>query len=179
MGYICVCPRAAATLVFCLAVLPVPSALGHLQWPEQCRQVVLDYAYHRDRQDGEAVAALFTPDATFVLGNDAFSGRAAIRDRVDAGKGGPVFRHMMSTTHLRAEGAERASGVSYAAIYAGGAGALPQVASEFLALGEYVDEFVRVDDRCMISRRTFVRVLVPEAAPADGQGAVATPAPDS
>lgn len=144
-----------------LSAILLASQAHSTPWWEACRQTVLDYAYYRDRPDADGVAALFTDDATFTLGADKFVGREAIRARIQAGVQGPVFRHMMSTIKIMPVNEREARGVSYAAVYSGAAGPLPVVVADFLALGEYHDEFVRQGKACKIRSREFVQVIVP------------------
>ena len=131
-----------------------------------CRQLVTGYAYHRDRADGQAVGALFTEDAVFELLGDVFRGRAAIRKRVDAGASGPTFRHLMSTIHIEVENRDQARGVSYVTVYSA-PGPLPANLAEWMAIGEYHDEFVRTPDGWRIQRRTFVPAFFPPADEGD------------
>ena len=126
-----------------------------------CTQLVTDYAYHRDRAEADHVAALFTEDAPFTLFGNTFAGREAIRQRVAAGKGGPVFRHMMSTTKIILdESGERATGVAYVAVYQGSAEATPQSVPVEPAIGEYHDKFVKTEEGWKIEERNFVPVFL-------------------
>ena len=131
-----------------------------------CRQLVTGYAYHRDRADGRAVGALFTEDAVFDLMGDVFRGRAAIRERVDAGASGPAFRHLMSTIHIEVEARDRARGVSYVTVYSA-PGPLPATLAEWMAIGEYQDNFVRTPEGWKIQRRTFVPAFFPPSDESD------------
>jgi hypothetical protein len=137
------------------------NASAHGDWLDDCRQVVLDYAYYRDRPDADGVANLFTLDGTFTIGPDTFSSREAIRNRIALGTDGPLFRHMMSTIHIEPVSKDEASGISYATVYVAPPGDLPRQVSAFAALGEYHDSFVREGGTCKIKVREFVRVLVP------------------
>lgn len=137
------------------------NATAHGDWLDDCRQVVLDYAYYRDRPDADSVANLFSIGGTFTIGPDTFSSREAIRNRIAAGADGPIFRHMMSTIHIEPLGENEATGISYATVYVAPAGDLPRQVGVFAALGEYHDTFVREGETCKIKAREFVRVLVP------------------
>lgn len=125
----------------------------------ECTQLVTDYAFYRDRPDAEGVANLFTEDAVFHLMGAKFEGRSAIRERVAAGIGGPVFRHMMSTVNIRVDGAS-ATGVSYVTVYQGVAGDTPQSMAQPMAIGEYHDRFVRTKSGWKIAERNFVPVFL-------------------
>ena len=136
---------------------------GHHRAIEQaCTDLVLDYAYYRDRADAQAVADLFTADALLrVLGQD-FDGNAAIRSRIEQGRGGPVFRHMMSTVRIFVEDEDHARGVSYVTVYSAPAGELPRPLGAPLGVGEYHDQFVRTEAGWKIQRREFVPAFMPE-----------------
>ena len=151
--------------VGCLLLLgmgTIPSlSFAHVAMADLCRQTVIDYAYFRDRPDPDGVAGLFVEDGVFKLGAEVYNGRAAIHKRISAAADGPVFRHMMSTIKILPIDAQSARGVSYAAVYAAAGDELPHEVTDFLALGEYHDEFVLIDDRCQIKRREFIQVMVP------------------
>lgn len=133
-----------------------------------CTQLVTDYAFYRDRPDPEGVAQLFTEDAQFSLMGSVFSGREAIRDRVAAGVGGPVFRHMISTINIEpAATGDRATGVTYVTVYQGKDDALPQAMSVPMAIGEYHDRFERTAEGWRIAERNFVPVFLSEPEEAD------------
>lgn len=154
-----------AWLAACLVAITPGVSLAQA-WPGTCEAVVLDYAYYRDRPDAQAVANLFAEDAVLQVMGQEFTGRKAIRDRIVAGAGGPIFRHMMSTIRIFSVDAERATGVSYVTVYSGtredgGDGPVP--VETFAAVGEYHDEFVRTGAGCKIKRRDFVPVFLPPA----------------
>ena len=147
-----------------LGLLLLPSfglAGDHDAAVRECTQLVTDYAYFRDRPDADRVAALFTDDAKFSLMGTHFNGREAIRKRVAAGQGGPVFRHMMSTIKIQvAATGDQATGVSYVTVYQGSAEALPQGMLAPMAIGEYHDQFVKTDQGWKIATRTFQPVFL-------------------
>ncbi len=128
-----------------------------------CRSLVLDYAYYRDRPNAGAVANLFTKDAQLTVLGQTYFGREAIRKRVQAGQGGPIFRHMMSTIRVFVESAQSATGVSYVTVYSHSPGDLPRPIDTPLAVGEYHDVFVRTQAGWKIKERTFVPVFMPIA----------------
>ena len=151
-----------ALLSACLVAI-TPSVGVADAWPDACEAVVLDYAYYRDRPDADAVANLFTEDAVLqVLGRE-YAGRKAIHDRIVAGEGGPVFRHMMSTIRIFPVDGDLATGVSYVTVYSAPGEDGPVPVESFAAVGEYHDEFVRTESGCKIKRRDFVPVFVPPA----------------
>ena len=128
-----------------------------------CRDLVLDYAFYRDRPDADAVADLFTHDAEFVIQGQTFRGREEIRTRIVRGQGGPVFRHLMSTIRIFPENAQHARGVSYATVYSAPPGTQPLSLQSPAAVGEYHDEFELTQDGWKIRRREFFAVFVPDA----------------
>ena len=151
-----------SSVLVLLVALAVPGVVSaHPTWLDACEQAVLDYAYYRDRPDADNVAKLFTSDGTFKMAQDVFSGRDAIHQRIKDAEGGPVFRHMMSTIHIEQSGEDTARGVSYATVYLAPPGELPITITDFAALGEYHDEFVRQGEGCLIRNREFIQVFVP------------------
>ncbi len=135
---------------------------AHQDTIEACTQLVVDYAFYRDRPDAEGVAELFSEDATFTLLGTQFKGREAIKARVAAGVGGPVFRHLISTINIRpAEGGREARGVTYVTVYQGQSETLPQTLTKPMVIGEYHDRFVQTDAGWKISERVFVPVFLP------------------
>lgn len=147
-----------------IAVLLPMAAAGdtRLDIERACTELVLDYAYFRDRQNADAVADLFAPDAVLkVLGQD-YVGNDAIRARIQQGRGGPVFRHMMSTIRIFVDDQDHARGVSYVTVYSAAAGDLPRPLGDPLGVGEYHDRFVRTDSGWKIQYREFIPVFMPE-----------------
>lgn len=131
---------------------------------EACTQLVVDYAFYRDRPDADGVAELFSEDATFTLLGTEFKGREAIRARVAAGVGGPVFRHLISTINIRLSEDEReARGVTYVTVYQGQSETLPQTLRKPMVIGEYHDRFVQTGVGWKIAERVFVPVFLPTA----------------
>ncbi|MEE4281572.1 MAG: nuclear transport factor 2 family protein, partial [Pseudomonadales bacterium] len=110
-----------------LAVMPVAGyADNYKRVIEACTNLVLDYAYFRDRPDAEGVASLFAEDAQLTVLGQTFVGRAAIAERIRDAAGGPIFRHMMSTIRIFPDNESHARGVSYVAVYTASAGQLPR-----------------------------------------------------
>lgn len=140
-----------------------------------CENLVLDYAYYRDRPDAVELANLFTEDARFDFRGKTYIGREKIRARVAAGVNGPTFRHLMSTIKIFPEDADHAHGVSYVTVYAATrTSSAESVASDvkaplpvenFAGIGEYHDKFVRTPDGWKISHRSYVSVFVPAPQP--------------
>lgn len=126
---------------------------------QACEDLVLDYAYYRDRLDAEPYAAIFAEDAVLsVLGVD-YVGREAIYQRLKEDENPLTTRHMMSTIRIFDEGDGRATGVSYVTVWAAPAGEQPLFADKYLGLGEYHDEFRLTDEGWKISRRAFVPIF--------------------
>lgn len=126
---------------------------------QACEDLVLDYAYYRDRPDADGVAELFTEDAKLTVLGETWTGRQAIHERIVAGMQGPRFRHMMSTIRIFPVDANSATGVSYVTVYTSPPGDGPQPVNGFAGLGEYHDKFVRTEAGWRIAERTFVLVF--------------------
>lgn len=127
---------------------------------DACTDLVLDYAYYRDRLDAEAFADIFAEDAVLsVLGQD-FVGRDAIGARLRNADAGDILRHLMSTIRIFPVNEQQARGVSYVTVYSGSAGDLPRPLAQPLAIGEYHDQFTRTSSGWKIQRREFVPVFM-------------------
>lgn len=153
------------SLVFAVASL-FSSSVWSVEPTEQavqreCTELVLDYAYYRDRRQADAVADLFASDGILEVPDGKYLGQEAIRERLSSSDKAPVTRHMMSTIRIFPESATSARGVSYATIYMADDGALPITLKDFAAVGEYHDTFVLTQRGWKISQRKFVRVFVP------------------
>ena len=152
---------AAAAIALTLALSQTAIAAPDVK--TACEALVIDYAYYRDRGESDAFANLFTEDAHLEVLGEVWTGRAAIKARLDtAPEATPLLRHHMTTIRITPESEDRASGVSYATIYAGPPGAAPPLpATSFAAVGEYHDQFVRTAAGWKIARRVFVPVFMP------------------
>ena len=140
---------------------PVNHRLDEAAIKAACEELVLNYAYYRDRPDADGVAAQFTEDARLEVLGQTFIGRDKIHARIEAGKGGPVFRHMMSTIRIFPVDQNQATGVSYVTVYSAPPGDMPQPINNFAAVGEYHDRFVRTAEGWKIAERKFVFVFAP------------------
>ena len=145
-----------------LTALPA-GANDRLDIEQACTELVLDYAYYRDRPDAGSVADIFAEDAVLRVLGQEFAGRAAIRARLQGAEKGPVFRHMMSTIRIFVDSDDRARGVSYVTVYSASPGAMPRPLGAPLGVGEYHDVFVRTADGWKIQQRDFVPVFMPES----------------
>jgi ketosteroid isomerase-like protein len=134
-------------------------AAGEIE--DACKNLVLDYAVFRDRQDAASYANLFAEDAELSVLDDRFVGRTAIHQRLIESRGKETTRHLMSTIRISVEDEDNATGISYVRIYASPAGELPMAAAQKV-VGEYHDRFERTADGWKISRREFVPVFMPE-----------------
>ena len=126
-----------------------------------CTDLVLDYAYYRDRPDAAGFASVFTQDGELRVMGEAFIGRKALHDRLANAGHGPVYRHMMSTIRIFPKSPRKATGVSYVTVYSAPSGTLPAKVGDFAAVGEYRDEFVLTEAGWKIARREFVPVFLP------------------
>jgi ketosteroid isomerase-like protein len=132
-----------------------------------CESLVLDYAYYRDLLDAERIAELFADDATMSIRGEVFSGRAAIKKRIQDTSDDPATRHLMSTIRIFPVDSDRATGVSYVTVYLGPRGKEmgPSPVEGFAAIGEYHDSFVRTADGWKIASREFRPAFVYEDGP--------------
>jgi hypothetical protein len=124
-----------------------------------CERLVLDFAYHADRQEYEALAALFVPDGTMARPTgDPLVGRAAIIKSYQARGGGRVTRHFCANIRITVESPDRARGLTYALVYSATADRLPVAhfgieADPRHLIGEFEDEFVRTVEGWKIASR--------------------------
>lgn len=129
---------------------------------QQLSELVLDYAFYRDRLEAEAVADLFTIDAQLIVLGQVFNGQQAIHQRIADSRRtgqGPATRHLMSTMRFFKHTADQASGISYVTVLGAEGRQLPMQIEGFLAVGEYHDQFVRTPQGWKIARREFVPVF--------------------
>ena len=130
-------------------------------YSKACSSVMHDYAYLRDRRDGQGVASLFTSEGSYSIFGETFLGRKAIRERVIGAEAGPVTRHLISTIEIESEADGKARGVSYVTIYIGprSGSTNPIEVEGFAGIGEYHDRFVIDAGECLIESREFVPVF--------------------
>ena len=130
-----------------------------------CKDLVMAYAYYRDRGDAQGVAEVFSEDAVFNILGQTFTGRDAIRQRIEDAKDGPVYRHLMSTVHVEQIDTSTAWGVSYVTVFQSASGELPLSSNQFMATGEYKDQFKKTSAGWKIARRDFQITINPPAQP--------------
>ena len=141
--------------IACLALSQISISLASDEVFLACRNLVIDYAFHRDRFNAKEFANLFTEDAELTVLNQTWVGRGEIEQRIEALKTGSTIRHEMSTVRIVPLDDDHASGVSYATIYSAPAGVT--TVSNFALMGEYHDEFVRTDQGWKISKRVLIQ----------------------
>jgi len=133
---------------------------------QACRDLVLDYAYYRDRTDlamaAQGVAELFTDNATLTIRDNTFTGKQAIHDRIANQQQAPLTQHLMSTIRIVEQSATSATGVSYATVYIAPrtADGSPSRVKGFAGIGEYHDRFVRTPKGWRIAERKLVMRMV-------------------
>jgi uncharacterized protein (TIGR02246 family) len=124
-----------------------------------CERLVLDFVHHSDTQNPEALAELFTDDATVVRPTgDSLEGRAAILASYRARPAGRITRHICANIRITVESADRARGLTYALVYSGNAEAPAYAhfgieAEPRQLVGEFEDEFVRTSEGWRFSSR--------------------------
>ena len=121
---------------------------------DDCRQLIMDYAWYRDHPDADAYAALFTEDAELSILGETFKGRDAIAQRLTAASGSTV--HLMSTVRITKVDDDSATGVSYVTVYTAPPGPGPHTVSGYAAIGEYHDDFQKTDAGWQIKKRVLV-----------------------
>ena len=150
--------KTACLIILAYLSMLCPAAFaGEIE--DACEELVMDYAFHRDRLDATAVAGLFTPDAVLEVNGDVFDGRAAIQARLENSKraaDGVNTRHLMSTVRIFVKDDAHATGISYVTVYGAPKGTLPAEVEKYLAIGEYHDEFVLTPQGWKIANRRFV-----------------------
>lgn len=124
---------------------------------QACTDLVLDYAYYRDRPDPTGFANVFAENATLTVLGDTFKGREAIGKRLQGAVRGPQFRHLMSTIRIFPQDQLHATGVSYVTVYTAPHGATE--VEGFAGIGEYHDEFVLTPVGWKIASRVFKPVF--------------------
>ncbi len=139
------------------SAVSAPALGGEIE--DACTELVMGYALYRDQFNIDAYGELFAEDAVLsVLGNE-YRGRDAIRKRLEDSRGKEETRHLMSGIWITVIDERRATGVSYASIYAAAPGELP-LEPTIPAVGEYHDEFRLTEAGWKISRRSFVPVFL-------------------
>lgn len=141
------------SLVLAISLGFLGTALAHEDIQQQCADLVLGYAYHRDNFNAEEFSQLFTEDAELTVGGQTWVGREEIRGRIAGLDNGSSIRHLMSTVRIVPVDEDHATGVSYATIYRADAG-VSEVSGP-LIIGEYHDDFVRGDDGWKIAKRVL------------------------
>jgi hypothetical protein len=129
-----------------------------------CERLVLDFAYYSDRQENEALAALFTRNGTMQRpAGDVLIGRAAILQSYESRGAGRMTRHICTNIRITVESEDRATGLTYAIVYSANATRPPEAhfgikADPRQLVGEFEDEFVRTDEgwRFAARRARFV-----------------------
>jgi ketosteroid isomerase-like protein len=124
-----------------------------------CERLVLDFAYFGDRQDYEALAALFAENGTLVRpAGDPLVGRAAIIKSYQSRPAGRITRHVCTNIRITVESSDRARALTYAVVYSANANDPPEAHFGIKAdprhlIGEFEDEFVLTGEGWRISSR--------------------------
>jgi len=114
-----------------------------------CQRLVLDFVDRSDRQDYEALTALFDSNASLVRPNgEALTGATAILKSYQSRPAGRITRHICTNIRISVLSPERARGFSYAVVYSANAndaseGHFGAKADARVLIGEFDDEFVR------------------------------------
>lgn len=139
-------------LALCVFFTAIPASYAADVYRD-CTNLVVEYAYHRDRFDGEGFASLFTDGASLTVGGQTWVGRAAIRGRIEGLQTGSSIRHLMSTIRIVPVDDDHATGVSYVTIYSAPPG--QNTVEGFTLVGEYHDTFLRTAEGWKIQNRVL------------------------
>jgi len=116
--------------------------------------VVTALWFEIDHGDGSGVSAFFTPEAELRFTDRSVFGTTEIdalyRARTD--RGPRVSRHLVTNLHVVRADEATASAISALLLFADD-GEPPRPTATPLMVGDVVDEFVRTDDRWLISSR--------------------------
>jgi uncharacterized protein (TIGR02246 family) len=124
-----------------------------------CERLVLDFVHFSDTQDPEALASLFTDDASLTRPNgDPIAGRPAILDSYKSRPAGRLTRHLCTNIRITVESPDHARGLTYALVYSAAADTPPHAhfgikAEPRQLVGEFEDEFVRTTEGWKFSSR--------------------------
>jgi len=117
-----------------------------------------NYVRALDSLDGDAYAAVYTADGSFVNGDSVTSGRAALREMIagiSAGRGeqSPPSYHVITNSSIEFTGPDSARFHSYWLTVYGPSGVWtgPRVAS----VGRAIDEVRRIDGEWLIQSRNI------------------------
>jgi hypothetical protein len=116
--------------------------------------VVTALWFEIDHGDGSGASAFFTPDAELRFIDRSFRGTAEIDAvyRARTERGPRVSRHLVTNLHVTRADEASASVISALILYADD-GEPPRPTVAPLMIADVVDEFVRTDDRWLISSR--------------------------
>jgi hypothetical protein len=110
-----------------------------------CERLVVDFAYFSDHREYESLAALFTENSTMTRpSGTVLAGREAIVRSYMATPAERVTRHICTNIRIAVESADRARGMTYAAVYSTNGN--PRI-------GEFEDEFLRTAEGWRIGSR--------------------------
>jgi uncharacterized protein (TIGR02246 family) len=134
---------------------------------EEVRQLLARYAHALDAQDTGGVAALFSEDGVFELGDERFEGRAAIAamfQRFAAAGALAGTRHLTLNSVITLEGTTGAAASDWVAIRAA------TDSWQIIAAGRYNDEFVHAGGWLFRRRHDVIYGPVPTDAGAASRG---------
>jgi ketosteroid isomerase-like protein len=139
---------------------PALAPLDVLLIERACERLVLDSVAANDRQDYDALAALFADDARLTRPSspDPVVGRDDIVRSYRSRPPGRITRHVCTNVRIVVESADRARGTSYIMLFSADGtqvadGHFGVKADSRQLVGEFVDEFVRTTDGWRIAAR--------------------------
>lgn len=131
---------------------------------QACAELVVQYAYSRDRLDYETYGNLFTEDAIFALAGQATKGRQAIVDALRARGTQNLTRHFSTPVSFEATSETQAKGLAYLQLFRAPAGTkLPGTYTEGPLIAEYHDEYEVIGSTCRFRSRRIKLVMGPAA----------------
>ncbi|GJM14472.1 MAG: hypothetical protein DHS20C12_28750 [Pseudohongiella sp.] len=146
--------RLLLALLLYFGIIPASQAADIYR---ECSNLVIDYAYFRDRYDAQGFSNIFTEDAKLNVLGQTWEGREGIRQRIEGLDKSGTIRHLMTTIRIEQIDETHAKGVSYATIYTSDAGS--NSTEGFALIGEYHDDFVLTDEGWKISYRELKPVF--------------------
>ena len=126
---------------------------------ELCEETSKAYVVARDNGDVDAYGDLFTEDAVFLIGGNQQKGRKAIKAAMAARAGSQFTRHIVTSPFVVESTDGKLTGSSYVTVYASSRkdSGQPLDSPTPWAIGQYLDEYVVADGRCLFKRRILGR----------------------
>lgn len=128
-----------------------------------CTETVSAYAVHRDANNSEAYADVFTPQGVFATPGTVHEGRAALIAYIDNQPEQITTLHHITTVDIRPTGPTRATGTVYVIVHFSEASESPARLVR-IANAIYEDEYEFASGVCRIASRSLRIVMDQDAA---------------